>query len=64
MKVVLAFIKCWWYCLTHMSKGYCIHTEKKGKLFHTKYIKIATVTGSIFNNTLKVKRVFYESPND
>jgi hypothetical protein len=57
MKIIKAYIQANLYLLTKgMWKGECLFTIKQ----HGHTTLIATVTGSIFNDTIQIKKTFYE----
>jgi hypothetical protein len=55
-RIAWATVKCEWHCLCHLLEGHCGYRKyENGRL-----IKIAAVTGSVFKDSLKFEKVFWQ----
>jgi hypothetical protein len=55
MKLLLAYIHQWWFCLLRMHKGVCCYSE----ITRGRVIKLAACTGSFDQGTLQIVKTFY-----
>lgn len=54
---LIAYIKCWWWCLLHTFKG---HRMLKGKNANGVAV-IAAVSGNLYDKSIKFEKIFYNN---
>lgn len=57
MTKVIAWIKCWWYCLIHMWRGSCMFSCKNSK---GETVVIVAVNWCNKDANIKVEKVFWK----